>query len=574
VASTDGRAILSGAVASSFTQERVLRWFSLLRRHAWWLIVPAVILGLGATIDAQRKDVGAFRARTVLFAQSQLPGSSAQQQNQTEDFGPFLRAQAQLAKSSGVLGKAAAALGSGTQDLQDFISTSVDGSSNTLTISARSSDSKSAMVKANAVAETLSATGLGELAARLKVRSADLQGQIDRLDATVQDLNKKLQVARTELSDTTTLEARRSTATSQYAALVSSQQELLNQIALQRAPLAILEPATKAMRTSGPSLPLRGGLGALAGLLLGAFAVWLRQLLDDTVRNVEQVEEIVDAPLLAELPTEKLRRGSSLPTLDHPTGGLSESFRGLRTALKFIDQGERLRSLAVVSSEPRDGKTFTAANLAVSFAQAGSKTCVVSADLRNPALDAVFGVGGNPGLADLLAENIHGDEFPKVELFRFVCTTEIDGLSVLPAGTLPANPSELLASPRATQVMDELHQNFDVVIVDSPPLLVADPEIIGDLVDGLILVVSVDGTRVRRLRRATGRLTGSPLRLAGVVVNRTNPRKGYYGPYGAAYSTYSKGGGGRKPASAAKPGKPGKPGNATPSEPVSSGKRG
>jgi polysaccharide biosynthesis transport protein len=202
----------------------------------------------------------------------------------------------------------------------------------------------------------------------------------------VQDLNKQLQQARADLTDTTTLEARRSTASSQFAALVASQQELLNEIALQRAPLAILEPAAKATRASGPSLPIRGILGALAGLLLGAIAVWLRQLLDDTVRRVEQVEEIIDAPLLAELPTEKLRRGSVLPTIDHPTGGLAESFRGLRTALKFIDHGERLRSFAIVSSEPRDGKTFTAANLAVSFAQAGSEVCVVSADLRNPAL--------------------------------------------------------------------------------------------------------------------------------------------------------------------------------------------
>ena len=543
---TDGRTAKAARVGESLSQEKVLRWVTLLRRHLWWLLVPALVVGIGAALNAQRQHAREFRARTVLFAQSQLPSALSGQQAQIEDFGPLLRAQAQLATSTAVLDKAAKALsGTVTQDLRSNLSTSVDVSSNTLTITARSGDSRQAVTRANTVAETLSAAGLGELAARLKVRSADLQGQIDRLDATVQDLNKQLQEARSNLADTTTLEARRSTASSQYAALVSSQQELLNQIALQRPPLAILEPATKAARTKGPSLPLRGGLGLIAGLLLGALAVWLRQLLDDTIRRVDQVEEIVDAPLLAELPTEKLRQGSVLPTLDHPTGGLAESFRGLRTALKFVDQGERLRSFAIVSSEPRDGKTFTAANLAVSFAQAGSNVCVVSADLRNPALDTVFGVSGSAGLADLLAESAHGNEFPAVDLFRFVRSTEIDGLSVLPAGTLPANPSELLASPRASQVMDELHRNFDVVIVDSPPLLVADPEIIGDLVDGLVLVVSVDGTRIRRLRRATGRLTGSPLRLAGIVVNRTNPRRGYYGPYGAAYSTYAKAGGRR-----------------------------
>ncbi len=563
MAFTGGREAISDKFGVSLRQEKALAWLALLRRHLWWLLIPALVLGLVAVFDAKRQDDRGFQARTVLFAQSQLPSTASSQQNQTEDFGPFLRSQAQLSRSTAVLARAAVGLRVLPTDLRDSVSTSVDGASNTLTIIAREADGAQAVAAANTVAETLSATGLGELAARLKVRSDDLQRQINRLDATVQDLNKQLEAARSILGDTTTLEARRSTATSQYAALVGSQQELLNQIALQRAPLAILEPASKATRTNGPSLPLRGGLGVLAGLLLGIIAVWLSQLLDDTIRSVEQVESIVDAPLLAELPTEKLKRGSSLPTLDHPSGGLAESFRGLRTALKFVDQGERLRAFAIVSSEPRDGKTFTAANLAVSFAQAGSNVCVVSADLRNPALDAVFGMAGKPGLADLLAESTEGDEFPVVELHRYIRTTDVDGLAVLPAGKLPANPSELLASARASQVMDELRRSFDIVIVDSPPLLVADPEIIGDLVDGLVLVISVDGTRVRRLRRAAGRLSGSPLRLAGVVVNRTHARKGYYGPYGSAYSTY-----------ASRKASPPKRGTKDADEPVSAGKRG
>ena len=530
---TGGREAISDKLGGSARQEQVLAWVALLRRQLWWLLVPAIVLGVAAVVDAKRHDGHGFQARSVLFAQSQLPSAASGQQNQSEDFGPFLRSQAQLSRSTAVLAKAAADLKVDPVDLRSSVHTSVDGASNTLTITAREADGAQAVAAANTVAETLSATGLGELVARLKVRSDDLQRQIERLDATVQDLNKQLATARTKLADTTTLEARRATATS------------------------------KATRTSGPSLPLRGGLGVLAGLLLGVLAVWLRQLLDDTVRSVEQVESIVDAPLLAELPTEKLKRGSSLPTLDHPSGGLAESFRGLRTALKFVDQGERLRAFAIVSSEPRDGKTFTAANLAVSFAQAGSNVCVVSADLRNPALDAVFGMSGKPGLADLLAEGSHDDEFPAVDLHRFIRTTDVDGLAVLPAGTLPANPSELLANARASQVMDELRRSFDIVIVDSPPLLVADPEIIGDLVDGLVLVISVDGTRVRRLRRAAGRLSGSPLRLAGVVVNRTHARKGYYGPYGSAYSTYTS-----RKASAPKRG------TKDVDEPVSAGKRG
>ncbi len=526
------------------TQERVFRWIGVLRRHVWWLMIPAVIIASAALFAASRDGATTYQAKTILYAQSQLPSASSNLQNQTEDWGPFLRAQAQLAKSSGVLTKAAAAAGNTSgSDLRGSISTSTDGASNTLTLSAVSASPGRAISVANTVAQTLSETGLQELAARLKVRSADLQRQIDRLDQTVQKLNADLLAARSSLQDTTTIEARRNTATNQYGSLVSSQQELLNEVALQRAPLAILEPASKAERTARPSLPLRGVLGALIGLVLGAAALWIRQLLDDTVRRVEQVEELIDAPLLAELPSEKLRRGSTLPTLDHPSGGLAESFRGLRTALKFVDHGERLRSFAIVSSEPRDGKTFTAANLAISFAQAGAEVCVVSADLRNPALDSVFGVADLPGLAELLGEPTSRDEVPVIEITRYIRSTQVEGLSVLPAGKVPSNPSELLAGFRATLVMAELHQSFDVVIVDSPPLLVADPEIIGDLVDGLVLVVSVNSTRIRRLRRAAERLADSPLRLAGVVVNRTEPSKGYYGPYGSAYSPYTKGSG-------------------------------
>ncbi len=523
------------------TQDALLRWIGSARRAWWWLVVPVLVGASAGAVLAIRSDDVRYRATAVTYAQGQLPSTSASGSQQQEDPEPFLRSQAQLARSSETLGRVVTALGSGSVDgLRASVSVRVDGDAKTLAISAVDDSPAGAVATANAVADALSDMGLEELSTRLRVRADELQRQVDRMAATVEDLNAELQRAREAGEDTTTLQARRSTASSQYSSLVTSQQELLNAIALQRAPLAMLEPAQSA-RTIGTASPvLRGLIGALVGLLVGVGLLRLRQFLDDTVRWVDQAESLVEAPLLAELPEEKIDRPGTLPVLEHPTGGLAESFRGLRTALKFVGQGSELRSVAVVSSQPGDGKTLTAANLAVSYAQAGVKVVLVSGDLRNPALDQLFDSAGDRGFADILAKpaNLDGSvpDVEAAEVLDALQYTAVRNLRILPAGTVPEQPSELLAGKRAGQVVQVLHSVAEMVIVDSPPLVVADPEILGGMVDGLLLVVSVNRTRVRRLRRAVSRLRGTRLRLVGLVVNRTNPGAGYYGQY--AYGGY------------------------------------
>lgn len=518
------------------SQDAVLRWFGLARRLWWWIAVPVVAGAVIGAVLASGADTQRYRATTLMYAQGQLPSANAVASQQAEDPEPFLRSQAQLARSSEALGRAVGSLeGVTIASLREAITVRVDGSAKTLSIIAVDTSPKAAVRAANALGQALSDMGLEELSTRLQVRAEELQRQVDRLSATVDDLNGELEIARRAGQDTTTLQARRSTAQSQYASLVTSQQELLNAIALQRAPLALLEPAASARALGTASPVLRGLLGALLGLVVGVVLLATRRFLDDTVRWVDQAESIVRAPLLAELPEERLGRPTAIAVLEQPTGGLAESFRGLRTALKFVGQGAELRSVAVISSQPGDGKTLTAANLAVSYALAGMKVVLVSGDLRNPALDKLFDVEGDVGFADLLAKPVELDgsvaRVETDEVLDVLQYTIVRNLRILPAGTTAQWPSELLAGKRAGQVMAVLHELSDIVVVDSPPLLVADPEIIGGLVDGLLLVVSVNRTRVRRLRRASARLSGTRLRLVGLVVNRTARREGYYGEY-------------------------------------------
>jgi capsular exopolysaccharide synthesis family protein len=211
----------------------------------------------------------------------------------------------------------------------------------------------------------------------------------------------------------------------------------------------------------------------------------------------------------------------------------AEAFRTLRTNLIFSQSIDELKSLVVTSSAPGEGKTTTSTNMAISLAQQGIRVVLVDCDLRKPRTHEVFSVPREPGLTNVIA----GRE----ALDQVIRTTETEGLSFIPAGVLPPNPSELLGGPRFRALIKELGERFDLVIMDTPPLLAAaDAAILGRDADGVLLVVRAGHVDRAAVHQAMQQLATVGAHLIGAALNDpdgTAAKSGgyyHYEYYGAA----------------------------------------
>lgn len=285
--------------------------------------------------------------------------------------------------------------------------------------------------------------------------------------------------------------------------------------------LTVLEPAYLPVTPLSPK-PARDGAGGLAlGLLLGVATAFLLEGLDRTYKNTDSLEQELDLAVLGVIPQEL--SSSSLPTRSHPMSGRAEAYRTVRINIEFAGSTPAPLRLVITSATQHEGKTVTAANLAVAFARAGQRVVLIDADLRRPQLASVFALAiPGPGLAGVLQTSGAVDE---------ALWTVEPGLTLLPAGQPPENPSELLGSTRMTTLLDELGDRFDVIVIDSPPVLaVADALLLSINATGVVLVSRLDSTTKSQLRRATGALRQLDVALLGIVANgvRSTGRNDYH----------------------------------------------
>lgn len=215
-----------------------------------------------------------------------------------------------------------------------------------------------------------------------------------------------------------------------------------------------------------------------------------------------------------------------------PKSPAAEAYRTLRTNIQFAGLDRPCRTIVITSATPSEGKTTTAANFGVVCAQAGSRVCLVDADLRKPSLHRVFGMDNQRGLTTALLEG-------KL-LADVAAPTRIPGLSVVVSGPLPPNHAELSASQRMRDLLEAAARDFDLVLCDSPPVLsVSDAVALSAQCDGVILVVRVGGVSVAAVRRAAEQIDAVKGRILGVLLNRVNMRRdGYYAEYHRYYHAY------------------------------------
>jgi len=295
--------------------------------------------------------------------------------------------------------------------------------------------------------------------------------------------------------------------------------------------LTLVQHAAVPQAPVSPNVPLNIALGALIGLASGVGMALLRETLDTRIRNERDVELVTDAPIIGGIVFDPKARERPLIVHADPHSPRAESFRTLRTNLQFLDAGRASRAFVVTSSIESEGKSTTAANLAIALADAGARVLLVDADLRRPKVADYMGIEGAVGLTDLL--------IGRAELGDVVQPWGRNSLFVLPAGRIPPNPSELLGSSVMASTIEQLGRMFDVVLFDAPPLLpVTDAAVLARVVGGAIVVVSAGRAHRAHLKGAIAALQNVDAPVSGIVLTML-PTKGPdaygYGRHGYGY---------------------------------------
>jgi len=279
--------------------------------------------------------------------------------------------------------------------------------------------------------------------------------------------------------------------------------------------------------------------GLMLALALAFGSVWGAEYLDTSIHGPRELERRGYSVLgsVPQLLSGGRRRGngdvtSHLITHTDAESSGAEAFRMLRTGLAFANAERQMRAIAVTSPGPSEGKSTVAVNLASVLAQAGSRVLLVDADMRHPVLHTAFQHEKEPGLSDLVATG--GDPF------QAIFPTSLDGLSCLPCGTIPPSPADLLTLNATRVLLERLKGEYDYVVIDTPPVLVAaDTPIIGALADTNILVVRAGRTALEALEDARGAMLSGGAHLSGVVVNDVR-RSRQYGSYYYYHHKYRK----------------------------------
>ncbi len=298
-----------------------------------------------------------------------------------------------------------------------------------------------------------------------------------------------------------------------------------------------------------PKTASKGAMGLVIGLVIGLVVAFVVETFDTSLAAIDDVEQALGSQVLGIIP-----HGDFVSIHERPKGGIqkdgdrshfkqegylvshflpetmiAESFRALRTNINFSDMEKKIKTIGITATSPSEGKSMVCTNLAITMAQAGTKTLLVECDLRKPMIYRAFGVDRNPGLTDVLLGNYSVGEVTKtitdimvgeMSMDEVVATAGLDNLNLLTCGTIPPNPSELIDSKRLAELIDEVKREYDIVLFDTPPILsTTDPMILSTKVDAVLLVYRVGAVSRNLLQRSATQLAQVKATLLGVVLN-------------------------------------------------------
>lgn len=401
-----------------------------------------------------------------------------------------------------------------------------------LTIRARAAEPQTAALIANAIGDALIARSPGGPASLQSAQREYAREQIEKLQATIEATQQEIDEVSNQIqqaSDDLTQRRLIVRLDSRRAQLATAQRALSDQYSILQSSsanqIAVVEAAVPQSTPIAPQVSRSVIVAAMAGLVLGVLIMLLLEFGTDVIRVPEELRKATGLAYLGGIARHKRLRGpdtAQLVVYARPETLAAESYRILRANLQKPSTHRALSSVLVTSPARGDGKSEVAANLAISFAQAGKSVILIDGNLRRPRLAALFGLSGEHGLSELL--------HPGVELPQPQLVPSFANLMVLPAGTPTPAASEILASERMRQLLDACTARADIVILDSPPLVYSDALALAPCVDGVLLVAKSGSTSRQNLVSAVESLQLVGAKVLGTVLNQVKP--------GPAYSYY------------------------------------
>jgi capsular exopolysaccharide synthesis family protein len=363
----------------------------------------------------------------------------------------------------------------------------------------------------------------------------------DRLRARFEEQKRKALEQKDAGVEYALLEREAATNRALYDSVLQRMKEMTVAVEVRASNMSVADRAVPPTAPSGAGRLKSIGFAALLAAIAGLVLAYVRDAVDDTVKTADDVERWGRMPSLAVVPDESagpepiawwtglLGRGPVAPgpaivVRGHARPACTDAYRELRTALLLSRPGGPPRTLLVASGAEGEGKTLTAANLAVAFSQISRSVLLVDADLRRPSCHRLFGLRSTPGLTELLTGQCTLDEVLQ--------PVDDRALSVLPAGATPPNPTELLGSGEMRILLTEVASRFDYVVIDSPAAFgVADATVLSTVVDGVLVVARGGRTRRRHLRALRSRLARARAPIVGVVLNGGDDASTFASPY-------------------------------------------
>jgi polysaccharide biosynthesis transport protein len=500
-------------------------YLTVLRRRRW-LIVAVVVLTVLAAVGASLVQTPVYEAEAEVIVE---PVRRAQDVTLEELLGPqnsFVETERLVVTSRPVATRAAEALGTGeVTDLLEDVRVEAVRDTRVVRILATSTDPVQAASTADAFATAYLDHRRSQAVDELLAAASTIESRANAIREDISAIDAQLGDA--EGDEEAALQLERDSLIAQLATVNAQAAETGDSSTAVAGGGAILTPADVPVDPVSPQPIRNAALALVLGLMLGVGLAFLRDFMDDVIRDESDFKRATGGrPIVGRIPGWTDPDGHDrLVTIVDPMSTASEAYRELSAGVRFMllatrdvdaalpEDGAPLgRSIMMTSATAGDGKTSTAANLAVAAARVGLRTLLVDADLRRASVAPRFGLGRTTGLSDVL---LSGDS-----LHDHVVGVGVDNLLILPAGTIPPNPSELLASPAMRALERDIAAQVDLVIYDSPAVLaVPDALELGRHVDLAIIVARADATGRRQLASAIERLEQVGTDVNGTVLN-------------------------------------------------------
>jgi succinoglycan biosynthesis transport protein ExoP len=507
----------------------LVKYLYLFWHWAWLILLAAIIAGVTAYFIS-RIIPPVYHGKTTVLV-DMAPSNQSIDYSSLQLSSQLTQTYSQMMTKSPVLEEVAKQLGLVEVDPKSIIIKPV---SNTQLISIIA-ESKSPQLAAN-IANTIVSVFADQVKSLQTTRFSDseqsLQAQMTDIQAKIKSANDQLAVT-TDPTEKDRLEAMVANYSQTYSGLLQSFEQVRLAEAQTQSSIVQIEPAIVPDKAVRPRILLNVAVAVVVSAVLAGGVIIAVDLFNNTVKTPDEITNKLGIPVLGVI-SHHSNSDNMLITETQPLSPISEAYRILRTNIKYAGAGleKPLRCILVTSAEPDEGKTEVVVNLGIVLAQNRAQVLLMDADLRRPALHRRLGLDNLVGISQIF---VH----PELDIGYSLQPTRINGVTAITSGDTPPNPSELLGSQLMGTIMEKLKNNYDIVLIDTPPALaVTDAAVLLPYVEGVLLVIKPGITNLATLRRLVNQLRQLNGHLLGAVLNDINLKNSSYSYYYRQYKYY------------------------------------